>query len=779
MLPPRSHQFVLALVLGLLAGCGTRESTDPVNNDDPPVEDDPNDPYVFVLEEENFDVQYAATTIGLTGQVLDETGSPLAGVSVSMVGWGEAAANETSQSVTGAGGVFVFSGLTRRSLLVHLQLTGFYDEFVPVDLQRPLAELSTDIGTVGMVARRPGLVRFLFGGDVMFGRRYLDRDEDGVLGEEDDLIHPGSQAEDAKALFLFMRDALSANDYTQVNLETPVIDNPATPHPKKEFSFHSHPDTLAALPYAGIDAVSLGNNHVYDYLDQGIFDTIQNVSASGVDWFGAGMNETEAAATVLYRTFSGLDFSMQGLNGIVPVRVEGWTDEDLYVAMDTPIVKGGALRLTTPNLEAYLQASAPTHLSIPIIHTGLEYGEYPTDNMRSKTVTAFENGAALVVFHHSHTLYGIATRSGGTSGIVFLGLGNLVFDQTVFETFQGAVAVVDVEQTAPATHVIHRVRMIPFHIEGFVPKLVCGAWLSRIGRHLGHVSTNLPPAANAGDPADGLVGAVVFPDVNRVVVCTDASQYDTTDSSEILALDVANGTTAPVPFQRQGGSDTLARVATSAPAACEYGRDLMHFGDFEDFVVDDAYHVGQLWNQSEVRVVVNSVVRSGVGAIALLRRDTSTSHVTTWLRNRITFPPATDLTVTGYLKGKNAGLVEIQVRWYIRDERTIISTVTEYTRAAGTYDWEPFVIDLTPPGEAGTIRVYFRHHPPASGEGNLFIDDVAIVQWEASLPDAQPGFDLPTPNNWSWLRFRPQDATLDTLGVTFTHRVYSLRPESL
>ncbi len=56
---------------------------------------------------------------------------------------------------------------------------------------------------------------------------------------------------------------------------------------------------------------------------------------------------------------------------------------------------------------------------------------------------------------------------------------------------------------------------------------------------------------------------------------------------------------------------------------------------------------------------------------------------------------------------------------------------------------------------------------------------MAIIQWEASLPDAQPGFDLPTPNNWSWLRFRPQDATLDTLGVTFTHRVYSLRPESL
>ena len=152
MLLSRSHHLVLAVVLGLLAGSDTRESKDPiVNSDDPEGEDDANDPFVFVLEEESFDAQYAATTIGLTGQVLDETGSPLAGVSVSMVAWGEAAANETRQSVTGARGVFVFSGLMRRSLLVHLQLTGFYDEFVPVDLQRPLAELSTDIGTVGMV----------------------------------------------------------------------------------------------------------------------------------------------------------------------------------------------------------------------------------------------------------------------------------------------------------------------------------------------------------------------------------------------------------------------------------------------------------------------------------------------------------------------------------------------------------------------------------------------------------------------------------------------------
>ncbi|MCZ6794579.1 MAG: CapA family protein [Planctomycetota bacterium] len=696
-----------------------------------------------------------------------------------LVGWGEAAAQDGASTLTDASGRFLFPALLRRSVLLRLRLAGRYDEVVAVDRERPLSEALHDAGTSVLVARRPGLLRFMFGGDVMFGRRYVDRDEDGVT-EATDLIQPGSPGDDAKRLLRFLRPLLSSSDYTQVNLETPVTASPVTVHPYKEFKFHSHPDTLQALPYVGVQGVSLGNNHTYDFLEQGMIDTIQSVSDAGLDWFGAGMSESDARSSFLSRNLNGVQFAMQGFNGIIPFNFPPWgpipwEDSLLYVAMDDP-VKGGALRLDDGNLDDFLTATAATHFSVPVLHGGFEYGEYPSENMRKKVKRFLETGAGVVVSHHPHTLYGIA-HVPGVDGFAFLSLGNLLFDQDVFETFQSVVGVVDVEQTAPGRHVIRRVRLVPFHIERYVPKLVSGDWRGRIGRHLGHISTYLPPTADPNDPPDGLVGAVVFPAHNRVAVCFDPAQYGTSDSTETITLPVSGGTAGPLGYSRTGDADSLARVETDFPALCEYGRELAHYGDFEDLDVDDEFHEGDLWKQSPLRFVQNSVVRRGIGALALLRGGTDVNYVSTWMRNRVTFAENVPLTLTGYLKGGNAGEVHVVVRWYVRFQRSIISTVTRYVRPAGTYDWERFVIELAPPPEAGTFRAYFRHHPPEAGEGYVCVDDIALIQWEGSA-QAGSGVDLPTPNDWSWLRFTPLGPARQSLEVTLTHRLYTLPPTS-
>src|SRR6185503_4850580 len=139
----------------------------------------------------------------------------------------------------------------------------------------------------------------------------------------------------AQALLEFMRDVLSSTDYAQVNLESPVTANPATPHPYKSFVFFSYPETIGALTYAGIDAVSLGNNHMYDYLDSGVADTIAAVPASGLDWFGAGMNESAAKGTVAYKILhGGVSVAFMGFDQIVN---DGTTlPEYALVARDAP-----------------------------------------------------------------------------------------------------------------------------------------------------------------------------------------------------------------------------------------------------------------------------------------------------------------------------------------------------------------------------------------------------------------------------------------------------------
>jgi poly-gamma-glutamate capsule biosynthesis protein CapA/YwtB (metallophosphatase superfamily) len=621
--------------------------------------------YDFDSSEAAFDATYAATPIDLTGIVEDELGQPMKGVSITVIGWGSAAANDGETAFTDAAGAFALPGLARRSVLLRVARPGCYTEIVPVDLHRPLTEPDTDAGVVALTRQRAPRSRIIFGGDTMFGRRFVDADEDGIEGEPGDLIQPATRAADAQALLLFMKDVLSSADYTQVNLESPVTANPATPHPYKSYVFFSYPETVGALSYAGVDAVSLGNNHMYDFLDSGVADTIAAVPSANLDWFGAGMNESAAKGSVLYRTLpGGVQVAFMGFDQIVN---DGTTlPEYSLVARDAPGEKGGALELGTTNLMDFMTADAQGWLGIPVLHGGIEYSDYPSSGMRFRFTQLAQVGARMIVAHHPHTVHGIGLMDSGSGEpvVAFMSLGNLLFDQDVFETFQSYVAVVDVDQFGPGKCSIHRVQLIPIHIEGYVPKLVSGSWLARAGRQVGHLSTTLPAAPSPGEPADGLTGAVVFPQGPRIAVASSAAQVATSDAVESVNVPVTGLSTGAISYARTSPSDMLASVQTSAPMQCGVGREIAIYGDFEDADVDDAFHEGAMWTQSTIKYVQNSVVRSGVGAAVLLRSQFSTTPATLSMNNRIKLDPANTLTLQGFVKGSNAGPFEIEITWY-------------------------------------------------------------------------------------------------------------------
>lgn len=723
--------------------------------------------YAFSSSEAAFDSTFAATPIALTGAVIDEGGAPISGATLTAIGWGFAAGNNGLSAASNAAGAFTFGSLARRSVLLRVEHPGYYTEIVAIDLHRPLAEASTDAGDIVLTLQKPGRARLIFGGDSMFGRRFTDSDEDGIQGEAGDLIRPTTRAGDATSVMRYLADALGAADYSLVNLETPVTAYPEVPHPYKSFTFSTHPETLAGLLSAGVDGVSLGNNHVYDYLEPGLLDTLIETSDAGLDWCGAGLTESEAEASMIYRTVgNGVQVALQGFDLIV----NDGTTEPAYalVARDPPHAKAGALEMSAANITTFLTTAAPTRLAIPVLHGGGEYSDYPTSLVRSRMVQAAQGGATVVVAHHPHEVQGVGLlQTPGGPRFVLMSLGNLVFDQDVFETFQSYIAMVDLDQTAPGVGQVRKIQLVPFHIEGYVPKPVAGEHLARIGRHVGHLSTTLPAAA------DGMTGAVVFPAGNRIVVAGGPAGYSTTDTVTNLSAALTGGATGALEYQRLDPADMLAHVQTSTPRLCEVGRELGIYGDFEDLDVDAQYGEGFMWDQSSVRSLENSVTRSGNGAMVFLRLGSSTSTASTFMKNRVRFTPGKALTLRGFLKGSNAGQTQVQVYWYT-EGGTSISNSTVYTRAAGTYDWEPFSVDLTAPANAGSVRAYYRASPPASGEANTFLDDVALIQWEQSIADASPGWALPSPNAWSFLRCSGGGGS--SVDISLTHRLFAPAP---
>ncbi|MDI1475524.1 CapA family protein [Polyangium sp. y55x31] len=727
-------------------------------------------PYQFDTSETTFDTNYAQNLISLSGTVKNRAGQAISGATVTVLAWGDGVANANKTATTNASGGFTITGLKRRNVLLKITAPGHYSEIVPVDLHRPTSETITSTGTIAMNPTKTGRVRLIFGGDTMMGRRFTDLDADGIEGEAGDLIRPATRAADAQALYTYVRDALSSADYTVVNLESPVTSNTDTPHPYKDYTFFSYPETLAGLTYAGIDGVSLANNHIFDYLTTGVTDSMLHVSNAGLDWCGVGSNETNAEGTTIFRTFNNVPLSLLGFSELVS---DGSTELDyLLVARDPS--KAGALESSSTNLNTFIDAETPERFAIPMIHGGVEYSEYPSNSMRSKFISLANRGAGIVVAHHTHTAHGIGlVNVGGTPRFVLMSLGNFVFDQDVHETFQSFLAVADVDVLAGGGFDVARLDLIPISIEGYVTKLVAGEGLARTGRHFGHLSTYLPKSPAGVNVADGLSGAVVFPAGHRIVALRSASQYTTTTTNQTFNAPVTSQATGPIVFTRNAPSDSLSYVKSSASATVEWGRELLINGDFEDLDVDGDFSEGRAWDQSTVRYVENSVVRSGTGALVMLRNSSNSSEITVYNNNRVSFPGGSKLTITGWIQGDNAGPFTLTTRMY-SDSGATLSTTDSFTKTAGTYGWTQFVVNVTASASATSARFYFRTSPPATGEARIFIDDFGLIRWEKSSIYALNGFEIPAPNNWSHVRFTNVASGVSSLGVTLGHRTFSV-----
>jgi poly-gamma-glutamate synthesis protein (capsule biosynthesis protein) len=136
--------------------------------------------------------------------------------------------------------------------------------------------------------------RIVFGGDVMLGRlvkgEILARGPTYPLGP----IAP------------FMRAA----DLTIVNLECAITSRDRVWEGEaKAFYFGAPPAAVDSLVEAGVDLVSLANNHSLDFGRQGLVDTLALLHEHGIAVAGAGRNVEEAVAPAVVDR-AGIRFGM-------------------------------------------------------------------------------------------------------------------------------------------------------------------------------------------------------------------------------------------------------------------------------------------------------------------------------------------------------------------------------------------------------------------------------------------------------------------------------------
>lgn len=214
---------------------------------------------------------------------------------------------------------------------------------------------------------------------------------------------------------------LAAADVALVNLETSVGTG-GRPDPSKRYTFQAPPSAFTALAVAGIDVVSMANNHALDYGREplpGMFDAIDAAKAADppLRVVGIGRHAEDAFRPALV-----------AVGGTVVAAI-GATVADQDPTAD-PSGQWAATRDSAGTadaidparlLRAVEEADRSADVVVVYMHWGIQGEPCPSDPQRSLAADLVEAGADIVVGSHAHRLQGDG-RMGGS--YVAYGLGN-------------------------------------------------------------------------------------------------------------------------------------------------------------------------------------------------------------------------------------------------------------------------------------------------------------------------------------------------------------------
>ena len=295
------------------------------------------------------------------------------------------------------------------------------------------------------------------------------------------------------APFAGVRDILSRADAVVGNLEcslsgrgTPTKSKSAKDlKARKEFLLRGSPDAAPGLAQAGFAAMTLANNHTFDYGAAALDDTLQALRDNGIGTAGAGDDATQAWTPAFFER-RGTRFALIGLSSIIP---RGYA-----AGKHTPGIAPGRDMSTGDVTTAYLRLLghairiARQHADVVIVyeHWGKELVSTPSADEERLAHGAIDAGATLVLGAHPHVL-GPIERYG--RGLIAYSLGNFVFDTEPGVQTHSAILEVTLREGA-----VQAWRAVPVSLQGGVPVPATGEVAAEVSRVLAGIEAIVPPA---------------------------------------------------------------------------------------------------------------------------------------------------------------------------------------------------------------------------------------------------------------------------------------------
>ncbi len=588
-----------------------------------------------------------------------------------------------------------------------------------------------------------------FVGDIMLARRYESPggiiDTLGVEGIFDPTLP-------------YLGDAA---DITVANLECPLTTR-GPRHPTKPIVFRGRPSNVAGLVHAGIDVVSLANNHVIDYGLEGLRETQEVLGAHGIRYSGAGANSYEAHLPLFYQK-SGVNIAFLAFSDRT-----GQYD-NLQPYLNAGYNKPGFAKQDTFRIFREIHRVEPdADLIVVELHAGEEYSPVPWDEEPAEDEfyspfalfpspvdmqvrrRAIEEGADLIVCHHPHMLQGFEVYNGK---LIAHSLGDFTFDLNYPETYPTVILNAGIDETG-----FYEYSVTPVYIDDYIPLRAEGGlglyMLDEIARRSGDLGTYV--IVNRGSVTA------------EIVLDTTALTRWVLPYTDELQLREENGywVSNPLRLPRDGCISSAVSATPSRDWQFRVGREAVWFGSFED-------EGCTMWLLNHADEFYDTVACRGSRSLCQVRPEGNGLLTTNFEERLACYSDSSFHTLYGHVKTENAHDAGAVVRFYSsRYGATPLGSSDLGTEVTGTTDWAFYHKEFVPADGTRYIDVRLGSYGPQSGgQGRTWFDDVGIIEWEEWQPLDSPT-NVPEPNDYYRVQIRTDVATA-TATLSYEETVYS------
>ncbi len=254
----------------------------------------------------------------------------------------------------------------------------------------------------------PPRLKLVAVGDIMLGRsvgKRLEKTQDGY-----------------DTAFSNVSGLLKQGDVVFANIEAPITESMHSLSKDKKIILKNSPACINALKSAGFNLFSLANNHMLDYYDTGLFDTMKILDQNGFKHSGGGKNLEEARKPAIIEK-----------NGI-RLGLLSYTDMAQYVYAGNPAIsyaadtgKAGVAPRVYESIQEDIEALREQVDLVAIsLHWGVEESFVITPEQTEFAHKLLDEGADMILGHHPHQFQGIEIYKGKP---VIYSMGNFIFDQ--------------------------------------------------------------------------------------------------------------------------------------------------------------------------------------------------------------------------------------------------------------------------------------------------------------------------------------------------------------